>query len=1086
MPSITTEQLAAAGGTTQVTINLDAVLPFIIREPSPAELDAFIATIEAKVIDAFWAKALVSPSPYDASLPYALKCSDGGHVAIPLKRLLGHTNIDGLPKSPKPADVVGKLGYEATSSTLMAIKPPTLALANEVLTQAGRARLNAPSLAELLSRVGSFAALADELSAMTGRACQEKRFAFSVLVAMRAQNWILLPTDSPTKLGHILKGMALRDNQWSDSPLSLLSPSQTALVAALTGEPTGKDYLDFTARVKARHMVLCTTLSGLHHMTWPLAERILFSSGKKARTGANTLANPALRLRWKAICRGNGPVAMVEIDDVDHLANLRSRAPEDPRLEEWLQFLAKDCEGYTGGELHPIYNDYIIWPKWLHTLDHVPELFEVSRTHIRDESDPMANTYHRFLSEYDCLLTKSRNQPLMRMDKLFQRMGRQAEERGSVFVNPIRLVEDKFKQQRGEQPDRTVKSRIPPRIIEELQDLIVVRGADGKFSWSEEIKALATVKVLKDGQAEEVFCPIYPSIIYFMTVYPLRARQALWLDSGEQDEFVLDFDSRKFIPNPSGRGIKGRAMGFLQPATDESEIQEFKLDFHVAVNKTFLAKRRRSSFTIHYVPEVVIWIAREMLQWQQRYGTVPHLVKECDSPDAGTKKNSKLQQFYPELCPIFRYPGAQDFYPPSHSQLSHFWGKFCGVYDRKNKAANLRRPELSHPYTRNGYSWDLPNFSIHSLRVAGVSALLDAGLPLGVVASMTGHFSLAMTLYYYREDGEHIRRLISEAKVKMKDLPDLNQIVRHLDDCQKLDDLFVGTPQALKRLGESQNTRIWQLSISGICPGATCDEGLPREFWQAHGRGVPGAKCALCQFRVYGAPFLLGLVFECNCLIFELEQLANKQVSLRATARKAEADGRLVDAATAQGEEDMLEQESQLQLKVLARLYEMIHESAEKLTNPAGNGRTSTALLTQDERHLQAQMEAAGQFAQLKAILEDSEVFQTSRQVVPDQALRLMQEKFMRMCRTNGAEALLAGLPSDIAKKATLALAGLLERAVPQRDLRESLFQGQIGFAQLPGRGEHLQAGIRKLDDAVRAEEAKRLDPPEKPKQITA
>jgi integrase len=56
---------------------------------------------------------------------------------------------------------------------------------------------------------------------------------------------------------------------------------------------------------------------------------------------------------------------------------------------------------------------------------------------------------------------------------------------------------------------------------------------------------------------------------------------------------------------------------------------------------------------------------------------------------------------------------------------------------------------------------------VHSLRVSGVSFLLDSGVPLAVVAAIAGHHTVQMTLHYYRFEERELRLRLSEAYAKL-------------------------------------------------------------------------------------------------------------------------------------------------------------------------------------------------------------------------------------------------------------------------------------------------------------------------------
>ena len=163
------------------------------------------------------------------------------------------------------------------------------------------------------------------------------------------------------------------------------------------------------------------------------------------------------------------------------------------------------------------------------------------------------------------------------------------------------------------------------------------------------------------------------------------------MDSGEFDEFLFDFASRTFFKNPNG--IKGRAYGIIQPDDEDRFAGTAEnLLFQVAVNKVELQKRHKSYFTIPYLEPATMWVLQQVVEWQRRHGPPPFLVKELHEPGLWQRRIQRMATFFPELCPLYRYPGKHrgDAFPPSHQQVGYFWGKLCHEWD-------LEHPEGLRP-----------------------------------------------------------------------------------------------------------------------------------------------------------------------------------------------------------------------------------------------------------------------------------------------------------------------------------------------------------------------------------------------------
>ena len=189
--------------------------------------------------------------------------------------------------------------------------------------------------------------------------------------------------------------------------------------------------------------------------------------------------------------------------------------------------------------------------------------------------------------------------------------------------------------------------------------MLVVDKGDGHFEWGEKVADLTHLRGAFGHETDDFggdFSPILPAIIYLMLEYPLRTHHVRWLDSGEFDEFLFDFASRTFFKNPNG--IKGRAYGIIQPDDEDRFAGTAEnLLFQVAVNKVELQKRHKSYFTIPYLEPATMWVLQQVVEWQRRHGPPPFLVKELHEPGLWQRRNQRMATFFPELCPLYRYPG---------------------------------------------------------------------------------------------------------------------------------------------------------------------------------------------------------------------------------------------------------------------------------------------------------------------------------------------------------------------------------------------------------------------------------------------
>jgi hypothetical protein len=498
------------------------------------------------------------------------------------------------------------------------------------------------------------------------------------------------------------------------------------------------------------------------------------------------------------------------------------------------------------------------------------------------------------------------------------------------------------------------------------------------------------------------------------------------------------------------------------------------LDFQVAVNKTIVTERMRSSYTIPFLPPDVLWILKEVSMYQERYGPPAHLVKEVQEPVLQSRRNQALAGFYPDICPLFRCREQHSYFPPSHKQIAYFWGKLCALWDDLNSRwvnpatgtieARPGVPRMARPYVgKQGNTWWTANFDLHSLRVASVSSLLEAGLPLAMVAALAGHKSIAMTIHYFKPELGLLRMKLKEAYDKMAPGDTAFRIAKLLRESDE-DGIFLGNSAGLEKLKAIRTTGLPTVSSFGICPGASCQEGFEPEIGSRVVTAVPGARCAMCRFFVYGPAFLPGLVYEFNCVLMEIERKAKVQAQIRESALRAEDDGKIGEVYQLRGEDDRIDREASLDIAVLGRLYVILIECIDAF-NSCPEGLNGLQIISPDAK-LEVILTQLPRFDGLKELVEVSQILPAGRHVSSAIAELELKDILLDMLRRNGAEAYFAGLPKDVSRAATIKLAQLLESMIPDTDNREKLLQGLIATGDVPGLDER----IRQLMDQTHSE----------------
>jgi hypothetical protein len=269
--------------------------------------------------------------------------------------------------------------------------------------------------------------------------------------------------------------------------------------------------------------------------------------------------------------------------------------------------------------------------------------------------------------------------------------------------------------------------------------------------------------------------------------------------------------------------------------------------------------------------------------------------------------------------------------------------------------------------------------------------------------------------------------------------------------------IFLGNSAGLEKLKTVRRSGLPTVSSFGICPGASCQEGFEPESGSKAATAVPGSRCAMCRFFVYGPAFLPGLVYEFNCVLMEIERKAKVQAQIREAALHAEDDGQIGEVYQLRGEDDRIDREASLDIAVLGRLYVILNECIDAF-NSRPEGLNGLQIISQDAK-LEVILKQMPRFERLKELVEVSQILPAGRHVSSAIAELELKDILLDMLRRNGADAYLAGLPKDVSRAATIELAQLLESMIPDADNREKLLHGLIATGDVPG----LEEGIRQL-----------------------
>lgn len=1049
---------------------------YILRVPSIAEIETIVLEEERKLLAVRWESFVVSAGPGDTTV----KGVKERYVAVDW--LLGEIFPNCGTISPTRLSDANLEKYAAFQTKPLQEQQAFLRARTPRNFDEARGRMSAISflktsckdmfalrpseteIADPLIWLGRFHSLLLRPPNRTPRG-----YLFAVAFQLRTRG-ILLLSQCAAGRWRTFGGHA---GKWGDSPLSnddpysrqiacLFAERENELVR-LAKKAVGKDLRAVAWRKMAGRIsdiLWCSTLMDPEkEVSWEFAKGFTRPAGNRA-TG-----NPAITAMLKACALKNNHLEIVRTKSTFMSTILDGTRGRDAEMQEWLDLIDRYHRGLVTKTTHGTSSALKHFVLWLAQLPIIPKPLELQRKHIRSDGDPEINTLKRYLEKTGNAF-RYLNHVLGTVSLFFEWLERELD----AFKQPISYKIDQFKSTVGRRlTGKTHRGRIPSRVLDDVRNFLVVRTEQG-FEWSKWTRESSIIRL--DG--ENVFCPIYPAVISMLLRWPLRSNQVLWLDSGELDESYYDFAAGQFTLNPNG--VVGRSLGVVAPALDQGALGEgHQLDLQVAVNKRPVGER--ADYTIPYVDDETIWVIRQVLDFQNKYGAKPRLVKECDAPyNHGVDKSETVRAKLPDICCLFRHPEERGAFPPDSWVLNRFWGKICGAYDDQNAV-------WLNPVT--GISGQRPNWprlskkvekeyqvatrlrgegkqgkatitarkhqaihDIHSLRVGGISYLLDRGIPVGIVAAVAGHGSLLMTLHYYVVERGEIRKKLSEA---MRENPEMARVATVVEERLKAGGDHSSWLRAMSDAAFSalhtaiENGGNYRITPRGICPGTKCEDGLRiRSKGDSIGETtlVPGSLCGLCIYNLYGPAFLPGLVREFNETLYALEQLARTQIDIRVRERNYEGANNFDEAMMLRSEDELLSRRAEPDCAHLVRLHEMIEESLLMVKEGRADPGQKHALVAM--AGARASIELAGSFEQMKEILDTAELLPTMRTKLPDEVSKAFQNRLLGVLVKNGAEPFLAGLPEPVAHRSALDFANLLAKSIPSRADLESVFSGKL------------------------------------------
>lgn len=607
------------------------------------------------------------------------------------------------------------------------------------------------------------------------------------------------------------------------------------------------------------------------------------------------------------------PRQAVSLSDFASFNEVRIQAPHLNKWCDWFELFVrqtKDSQGQLRKTACTEFSDF------LQTLSAPPlSPQEILRRHINNYNTGSTNCYRGYLAANFSSI-KARNARLQMLGQFFEFVKERlvATHKGNVrdapwFAQPVDMKFDKFSETLK---SGTTRKAIAAHVMEQMRQILT----ENDYAWSKTQGSWAHLADQRSKTLDYVWCPSVAILLYTLLTLPLRSLQARLFDSGEGDAYVFDFETERMVPNPTQIPINGviersRKEGFIQVISSGMLDGVDLVGIWVPVNKT--------SDKGYYIP----WVSDEFLrhlryqhEWVRRYSPNPnpHGIIEVQGhrnhPDEWVQRQSRF------LC-LFRDPTVDRIYDPSlpvsKQKLLKLWIELCAETERQINSSAKTESQRVKLVERSADGKLRALHDIHTLRVSGITDLLDRGVPLNIVSEyVAGHATYIMSLWYDKPSPGRVRQALkafeATAGGSNSTIPKFtDEEVDAMRPYFVVNSSYEGMYTGFDALGE--NVGLLQFRLAGICPGTRCEEGGITSSGRITSvpMGDRGPSCPQCRFWLTGPAFLLGQCIEGNQLILKIRKKVQVLDDLRSSILQFEDVGDYGQADVIRAQADLEE-----------------------------------------------------------------------------------------------------------------------------------------------------------------------------------
>ncbi|HHD78994.1 MAG TPA: hypothetical protein ENK98_05085 [Epsilonproteobacteria bacterium] len=808
------------------------------------------------------------------------------------------------------------------------------------------------------------------------------------------------------KYGAILLPFMMIKDMWKEKeiyqPVSLMM-TPNAKRALDTYRILEEQYSEITIYTEYDTVIgifLCSTVDSLKEFTPKLKYLIYNIASRTKRYAYITQVNTHLnRIKYFVTATGNitNWVDYEPDKDSTDFTYFDTLYKDYPQFQEWIKlaniYLSEEI-AQKRKSVDQFEKAIKFWLEFLATLKKPPltPMDTQRKEHIRDVSNPGSLKHFFYYSETWKRNSRYKNDAIRKVEKFFDYI------RDNFYPSLPKLLSQNDRYYSGSQPNKTVRKRIPRSLLAIAKSFLLDNPSYIKTFKGSNV-------IMYNQQSEKWEQGWWLGHKYLMTIMlflPIRNKEGRWLDSGELDEFIIDYEKMDYIKNPSPYAIKGRKSCVLQIEKDPVTYEKYFV-VYVSTNKT------GSPYIIPYAPPEVIEAIKGMQEFNKKWGTpVIELSKAVDRKGKDINKTSKL---YPEVCPLFRMPPSTgrislDQAISAESLMSFFVYLLEGIENiLKNEGREITL------VTKNG-QYKKPMFDIHSLRVTGISELIEAGVPVDIVSEfVAGHANQVMTLYYNVMKHTRVKETLEKAR---KDIDINSSIEDLLDDLDGFEDyILVNETDGDKTMAMnlmSEEDSFPEISLDGICPGAVCSEF-----------GREDQCCPKCPVWITGPAFLVGQTLKINKLIYLVRKKAEELTSYR---KKRITENNMLRKQNLEADEEFATEQLEQLLSEWGLRYRFIQRSMAIVDNykeysSGGKTNNKMALITTNTTLPKVKLEESDELGILNHICQAGAIFQ---EVAVQEAQYDLEYLLNQLLQKNGVLPFLVFLDKETAKKTSLML----------------------------------------------------------------